>query len=116
MIGGDHQTFQQVVDAMERWIPEKKYRRETKFRDDLQDYLDAQLNSGGGGVLGGGMSQQDHVVSVEHGKVNADVCVNDQIGIELKRDQDFNLLKFVQPAPDQHIDSGIAATQPEFLH
>lgn len=74
----------QVVQLIEDWRPEKAYRSETKFQNDLQDWLDAQLNSGGGGLLGGGGGEA--VVTREHGQVNADVCVDGEIGIEMKRD------------------------------
>ena len=69
------------------WIPEKSYRKEKKFQIDLQEYLDEQFNEDGGlgmdvGVGGGG----DVPVRREYGKVNADIAVGDEVGIELKRD------------------------------
>ena len=84
MFGGGQQTFQQVVDLLDQWRPEKAYRSERKYQQDLQDYLDEQLNSGGMGVLGAGMGSGDYVVRTEYGHVNADVAVDDTVGIELK--------------------------------
>lgn len=73
---------QNVVQLVKRWRPKKAYRSERKFQNDLQDYLDDQLNRGGGLLGGGG---RNVVVSKEHGQANADVAVGDDIGIELKR-------------------------------
>jgi hypothetical protein len=101
MFGGDSQTFHDTVDLVEQWIPEKKYRSERKFRDDLQEYLDERLNSQSGGMMGGG---QDHVVTVEHGQVNADVCVDGKIGIELKRDLSNSQTKKLRGQIDAYLD------------
>lgn len=86
-MGNDSQTFNLVVDLVDSWVPEKEYGHERKFQNELQDYLDYQLNEGqsSGGLLGGGQ-QRDLPVSTEHGKSRADVVVDDSVGIELKRD------------------------------
>lgn len=84
MFGGGQQTFQQVVDLLDQWRPEKAYRSERKYQQDLQGYLDEQLNSGGMGMLGAGMGGRDYVVRTEYGHVNADVAVDDAVGVELK--------------------------------
>lgn len=73
-----------AVQIVERWCPGNAYRSEKKFQNDLQDHLDGQLNRGGGDPLNGG--GRNVVVSKEHGQVNADIAVGDDIGIELKRD------------------------------
>ena len=90
MMGGDQQTFEQVIKLVDGWVPSEAYGHETKFQSELQDYLDTQLNEqqGGGGLPGmGGMGQQrDLPVSTERGKSRADVVVDDVVGIELKRD------------------------------
>ncbi|MBX0293632.1 hypothetical protein [Haloarcula nitratireducens] len=89
-MGGDQQTFGQVVDSMKAWIPQEAYDHERKFQSELQDYLDTQLNEnqGNGGMpaLGGMGQQRDLPVSTERGKSRADVVVDDVVGIELKRD------------------------------
>lgn len=84
MFGGERQTYQEVVDLVERWRPSKAYGHERKFQSELQEYLEERLNSGGGGILGGG--GQNHVVSTERGTSRGDVVIDDAIGIELKRD------------------------------
>lgn len=78
----------EVRQYIEEWVPERNYRSETKFQNDLQDYLDERLNETGGfGGLGlGGGGNQQVPVKREHGSVNADVAVGDEVGIELKRD------------------------------
>lgn len=85
MFGGGQQTFQKVLDLLDQWRPEKAYRSERKYQQDLQNYLDEQLNGSSGlGGLGGGMGGGDYVVRTEYGHVNADVAVDDDVGIELK--------------------------------
>lgn len=90
MMGGDQQTFDQVIELVDAWIPQKAYGHERKFQSELQEYLDTQLNekSNGGGMaaLGGIGNQRDLPVSTERGKAKADVVVDDLVGIELKRD------------------------------
>lgn len=81
MIGGV--SDQEVVRAIEEWIPSESYDHERKFQSELQDYLDESLNSGGGLVDSGGGGVE---VSTERGKSPADLAVNDRIGIEMKRD------------------------------
>ncbi|WP_232703514.1 hypothetical protein [Halobacterium wangiae] len=80
MIGGvsDHE----VVQAIEQWIPSQEYDHERKFQSELQDYLDEALNSSGT-LLGGGGGGVE--VSTERGMSRADLAINDQIGIEMKR-------------------------------
>lgn len=82
MFGGGGQVFEKTVRAIEAWIPEKKYRSESKFQNDLQEFLDSELNSGGG-LLGGGGSS--HQVGRERGSSRVDVSVDDVVGIEIKR-------------------------------
>lgn len=88
-MGGEHQTFQKVAQSVDDWIPKRAYRTEKKFQNDLQQYLDERLNSSGGGGFLGGFGEgsgETYVVSKERGNANADVVVNDVVGIELKRD------------------------------
>jgi hypothetical protein len=84
MIGG---IGSQVWDLVQRWTPTEVYDHENKYQSELQDYLDEQLNNGGGGMgLGMGMGGgQSHTVSTERGTSYGDVVVNDNVGIELKR-------------------------------
>lgn len=70
-----------VYRLVERWTPEKSYQHEKRFQKDLYEYLQAELNQGGG-FMGG----QQHTVEREHGRSYADIAVDGEVGIELKRD------------------------------
>lgn len=91
-----------VVQLVEQWRPKKAYRSEPKFQNDLQDWLDQELNRGGGGLLGGGGGHV--VVAREHGQVNADVAVGDEIGIELKRDLTNSQKKKLRGQIEEYLD------------
>lgn len=41
MIGGGQQLFQDVHRAVDAWIPSKEYGHESKFQNELQEFLDA---------------------------------------------------------------------------
>ncbi|MFD1569404.1 hypothetical protein [Halorubrum laminariae] len=81
-IDGNQQLARNVASAIEEWTPSEAYDHESKFQNELQEYLDRRLNSGGNMMLG---PSQDVVVEREHGNVNGDVVVNGDIGIEMKR-------------------------------
>lgn len=80
MIGGV--SDDEVVRAIQEWVPSNAYGHERKFQSELQDYLDESLNSGVGLLDSGGGGVE---VSTERGKSRADLAVNDTIGIEMKR-------------------------------
>ena len=85
MIGGD--ICDEVVRYVEDWIPKRSYRSEKKFQNDLQDHLDTSLNESSGMSMGMGENAGGQFpIKKEHGRVNADVAVGDEVGIELKRD------------------------------
>ena len=94
-IGGNQELARSVVSYIEEWTPSEDYGHESKFQNELQEYLDHQLNANNNtmmvaspesravfGMEAGG----DIVVEREHGNVNGDVVVNDDIGVEMKRD------------------------------
>jgi hypothetical protein len=81
-IGGNQQLAREVSSAVQEWTPSEAYGHESKFQNELQEYLDKRLNSGGN-MIG---PDEDVVVEREHGNVNGDVVVNGDIGIEMKRD------------------------------
>lgn len=88
MFGQGDQTYQTVVDLVEAWRPSQNYGHESKFQNELADFLDEQLNEqSGGGVMdmmsGGGGG--NHVVNRERGTSRGDVVVDDTVGIEMKR-------------------------------
>jgi hypothetical protein len=86
MIGGG--ICNQVVEYIEQWVPEA-HDDEYGFQNELQSYLDTQLNESGNPDvhvgLGGGTGEQ-YQVKREYGKSNADVAVGDEVGIEMKYD------------------------------
>lgn len=82
-LGGNQQLARKVASAVEQWNPSKAYGHESKFQNELQEYLDQRLNEGGSMMSA---ENSDIVVEREHGNVNGDVVVNGAIGIELKRD------------------------------
>ena len=71
-----------VYRLVESWIPEKSYQHEKRFQKDLYNYLQAELDQGDALMAGG----QQHVVEREHGRSYADIAVDGEVGIELKRD------------------------------
>lgn len=78
---GDQATARKVREAVESWTPSEVMSHERKYQSELQDYLDAELNSGGD-LLDDG---QEYVVSTERGTSRGDVVVDDVVGIEMKR-------------------------------
>ncbi|MBX0323025.1 hypothetical protein EGH21_08300 [Halomicroarcula sp. F13] len=44
MIGNGNQTYQTVIELVEAWRPAKNYGHESKFQNDLSDFLDEELN------------------------------------------------------------------------
>jgi hypothetical protein len=81
-LGSNQQLASKVVSAVEQWSPSEAYDHESKFQNELQEYLDQQLNEGQSMMFAG---DRDVVVEREHGNVNGDVVINGAIGIELKR-------------------------------
>lgn len=84
-MGIGNQLGGQVLDLVDQWVPSEVHGHEREYQSELQDYLDEALNqqSGGFGLgMGGGGG---HVVSTERGTSYGDVVVDDEVGIELKR-------------------------------
>lgn len=84
MLGGG--VCNDVVDHIEYWVPDI-HKNEYGYQEELQEYLDARLNESGNqnmhvGLGGGGGGH--HEVKREHGKSQADVAVDDEVGIEMK--------------------------------
>lgn len=82
MFGGQS-LGQQVYELVVSWVPERAYRTEPRFRNDLQAYLEERLNRSNGGMFGG---DQPHFLRRERGRSRADLAVDDRVGIELKRE------------------------------
>lgn len=86
MLGGS--IGSEVLQYVNQWVPKKSYTKEHGFQTDLQEFLDSRLNesSAGMGLLEAGNNRRSLPVKREHGSVNADVAIADEVGIELKRD------------------------------
>ncbi len=82
-LSGNQQLARTVATAIEEWTPSEAHGHESKFQNELQEYLDKRLNADSGMMMGG---SKEIVVEREHGNINGDVVVNGEIGIELKRD------------------------------
>ncbi|MFB6294798.1 MAG: hypothetical protein ABEI97_03495 [Candidatus Nanohaloarchaea archaeon] len=102
MIGGQ-QKFQEVLGLVQDWVPAEEYGHEREFQSELQDFLDEQLNEEGRGMMN--MDQGEDVVSTEHGKNNADIAVNDQIGVEIKRDLTNSQTKKLRGQIDSYLEN-----------
>lgn len=96
------QLFDDVIQEVNRWIPSKEYDHERKFQDELQDYLDENLNSGGDPLMG---NQRDIPVSKEHGKSKADIAVDDSVGIEMKRELSNSQNKKLRGQIEDYLDN-----------
>ncbi|WP_138007856.1 hypothetical protein [Halalkalirubrum salinum] len=88
-LGTNQQLASDVVSAIKEWTPSEAHGHESKFQNELQEYLDYRLNSGSS-MIG---ANEQIVVEREHGNVNGDVVVNGAIGIEMKRDFSNNQAK-----------------------
>lgn len=89
-LGNNQQLASKVSSAIDDWTPSEAYGHESKFQNELQEYLDRRLNSGNDMMLG---PTEEVVVEREHGTVNGDVVVNGDIGIEMKRDLSNSQIK-----------------------
>jgi hypothetical protein len=88
MFGQGNQTFQDVVELLQAWRPSQDYGHESKFQNELADFLDEELNNQRGGMMDemmGGGGGSNYVVSRERGNAHGDVVVDDTVGIEMKR-------------------------------
>jgi len=95
-----------VLDLVEQWIPSNEYGHEKEYQSELQDYLDESLNEQSGGIgLGMGTGGGGHVVSTERGTSYGDVVVDDQIGIELKRNFSNSQKKKLRGQLEDYADS-----------
>lgn len=79
------QDFEKVSGLVQDWIPSEEYGHEKEFQKELQGFLEEQLNERQQEAFGLS-SQQNYEVSRERGTSRADIAVNDEIGIEMKRE------------------------------
>ena len=77
-----------VLQTISDWNPKAEYPTETKYRDDLLEYLRESLNSGITGystAIWGLEHSGFHCIKKEAGRSLADIGIDNEIGIELKR-------------------------------
>ena len=102
--GGDYQLFEEVVQAVDYWIPSKEYNHESKFQNELQEFLDNELNANSGGIMGMGGGGRDRVVERESGRARADVVVDQTVGIEMKRELSNSQTKKLRGQIEEYLD------------
>lgn len=82
---GSGQDYYKIIGLVEDWIPSKEYGHEKEFQKELQSFLEAELNENQESGLMASPSQ-NYEISRERGTSRADIAINDEIGIEMKRD------------------------------
>jgi hypothetical protein len=71
--------FDDILSLVKKWSPEKAYRSEGSYRDNLVEYLRASLNR-----PDFFRSSENHTVLKEKGRHLCDIGVDRRVGIELK--------------------------------
>jgi len=79
--------FERVLGLIKSWQPERKYDKETDYRDDLMRYLRGKLNEEQRSMFGFGPTEK-HVIQTESSRALADIGIDRIIGIELKLNLD----------------------------
>ena len=81
--------FDNVLQIINDWNPKAEYSKESKYRDDLLTVLRKNLNQSENDVysspIWGFDSSRHHFLKKEAGRSLADIGIDDEIGIELKR-------------------------------
>jgi len=72
-----------VLSIVKRWPPEKKYSKEPGYRDDLMKFIRSELERSQQNLLFG--TPEKHRIKKEAGRSHADIEIDRNIGIELKR-------------------------------
>ena len=75
--------FDEVYTIVSSWVPKETYSKEGDYRDELTSYLRKHLNESSGGFMVG--PQRKHTIKTEHGRSLADIAIDRQVGIEIKR-------------------------------
>lgn len=81
--------FDNVLQTIDDWNPKAEYLTESKYREDLLKFLRKKLNhsenDGYTSPIWGFDSSRHHFLKKEAGRSLADIGIDDEIGIELKR-------------------------------
>ncbi|MCK4669359.1 hypothetical protein KAT21_04500 [Candidatus Bathyarchaeota archaeon] len=78
--------FNVVVQAIEEWVPKKRYSMEAGYRSNLMNFLRERLKHREEGNIFGLGSSENYIVRKEFGSSRADIAVinSEKIGIEIK--------------------------------
>ena len=74
-------TFNRVLRIVKEWQPKKNYASEAGYRDDLLAFIKKELKR----ESGWGFPPEKHRIRKESGRYFADIGIDKEIGIELKR-------------------------------
>lgn len=96
------ELYKKVIREIQNWVPSQDYDHESKFQNELLDVLDERLNGGGGGVLG---QSREIPVYRERGRSNADLSVDDIVGVEMKRDLSNGQAKKLRGQIETYLDN-----------
>ncbi len=72
-----------ILSIIKRWTPKKKYSREEGYRDELMEFIRSELKRRQKDFFGG--TPEKHRIKKEGGRSHADIEIDRNIGIELKR-------------------------------
>jgi hypothetical protein len=97
----EQELFRIVINEIQNWIPSQNYDHESKFQNELSDLLDERLNENNASPTG---QDRDIPVYRERGIINADISVNDIIGIEMKRNLTNNQAKKLRGQIESYLD------------
>jgi hypothetical protein len=95
------ELFKFVINEIQNWVPSQNFDHESKFQNELSDFLDEKLNENDASPEG---HDRDIPVYRERGIINADICVNDIIGIEMKRNLSNNQAKKLRGQIESYLD------------
>ncbi len=75
--------FDEVLRLVNAWKPQKRYRSEDGYRDELKEFLRTNLNRSNALSIG---PQKPIKVASESGRHLCDIAVDESVGVELKKD------------------------------
>jgi hypothetical protein len=82
--------FNRCINLIKIWKPKQRYAEELKYRNDLRDFLFAELNKQNSFSFG----QSEKInVRIETGRSLCDIAIGRAIGIELKFSKDGKMKK-----------------------
>jgi hypothetical protein len=93
--------YRRVIDEIEAWVPSQDYGHESKFQNELKDFLDERLNDSDTGAMG---RNREIPIYREHGHVNADLAVDGVIGVEMKRNLDNSQAKKLRGQIESYLE------------